>query len=140
MPPPNIDHLRGAQLRDAAADMRANRNLVPLIGDAAISALESVAIAAESASKALGPKPGSHTRLAKDSPRAQGFSMAHRLATAADQMVFFWVHRIMQEPSADKAEKNTYILFQLVDAIVTIPSDQHPLKNVYGGGAAAPGQ
>ncbi len=130
---PDKAHSLAGKLRDAAAEMRAHRNLIPLVNDAAIQTLETVAAAAEATSKALGPKPGSHTLLAKDSPRAQGFAMAIRLAASADQMIFFWVHRTMQDRTPDRALKDTYILFELVDMIVNIPSDHHPLKSVYGG-------
>jgi hypothetical protein len=129
---PDKLHSLSGKLRDAAADMRAHMDLIPLLGESAVDTLESVADAAEAASKKLGPSLGSHTKLAKDSPHAKNFAMAHRLATAADQMVFFWVHRIMQETPEAKANKDMYVLFELIDAIVTVPSDHHPLKNVFG--------
>jgi len=137
---PDKMHSLAGKLRDAAAEIRTHTNFIPLVGDAVISALEDVANAAESASKGLGPAPGSHTNLAKDSPHALDFPMAHLLATAADQMVFFQVHLIMQEAPPEKAKSDINILFQLVDSIITVPSDQHPLKNYFsgGGGTAAP--
>ena len=119
--------------------MQANSHLIPLVAGTVIDTLESAATGAELISKALRPRPGSHTKLAKDSPRAQGFAMAHQLATAADQRIFFWVHRVMQESSADKAQKDTYILFKFVDAILTVPSDNHPLKDVYQAASAKTG-
>lgn len=134
---PDKAHSLAGKLRDAADEMDANRRLIPLVADQAIGALRSLAEAAEYASQKLGPKPGSHTKLAKDSPHAQGFAMAHDLATHADQMVFFWVHRILQDPSADEADKKVYILFQLIDAIINVPSANHPLHNVYGASAGS---
>lgn len=137
---PDKLHSLSGKLRDAADEIDANKSLIPLVGDAVVSALRSVASAAEFTSDKLGPAPGSHTRLAKDSPHATGFAMAHDLATHADQMVFFWVHRIMQDPDADAADKKVYILYQLIDAIINVPSDTHPLHNVYAPVAGGPGQ
>lgn len=134
---PDKLHSLGGKLRDAAAEIDANRKLIPLVAGKVVDTLRAAAATAESGSRALHPAPGSHTYLAKDTPSAPGdFAMAHRLAIAADQMVFFWVHRVMQEMPPDKAERDTYILFDLIDAIVTVPSDHHPLRSIFSGGAA----
>jgi hypothetical protein len=125
-------HSLAGKLRDAAADMKARKELIPLIDDSLISTLEKVSAAAEAASQQMGVQPGSHTRLAKDNPHAgPNFKIALQLAAAADQMIFFYVKKIMQTPSPDKAAKQLYILYQLVDEIINVPSDHHPLKSVF---------
>jgi len=132
-------HSLAGKLRDAAEDIKANRQLIPLVADSVISTLEGVSKTAEAASRTMGVKPGSHTKLAKDSPHAGGnFPMALELATHADQMIFWYVHKIMEKSSPDKALSEINILYMLVDAIINVPSDNHPLKNVFSPQAAQP--
>ena len=129
---PDKLHSLSGKLGDAAADMDANQSLLPLGGSAIIGKLRELASLAEQASKALRPKATSHTKLAKDNPHATGdFPLALKLATAADQMVFFYVHKIMEEKSPDRAQSQIDTLYLLVDAIITVPSDHHPLKSVF---------
>lgn len=123
-------HSLAGKLNDAANEIEAHRELIPLVAEDVVNELRSAAMAAGTASWALRPKPSSHTRMAKDSPQAPGFAVAHELAIQADQMVFSLVHRIMQEPSADDADAKLYILFARIDAIVNVPSDVHPLRDV----------
>jgi hypothetical protein len=129
---PDKLHSLSGKLRDAADDMDANKRLLPPGGSAVIASLRRLAQLAEQASQALGPKPDSHTKLAKDNPHAgPNFPLALRLATVADQMVFFYVHKIMEEKSPDRAQSQIDTLYQIVDAIITVPSDHHPLRSVF---------
>jgi hypothetical protein len=132
-------HSLAGKLRDAAADMKAHKELIPLIDDSLILKLEEASAVAEAVSHQMGVQPGSHTRLAKDNPHAgPNFGMAMKLATEADRTIFWYVRRIMQTSAPDKAAKRLYILYQLVDEIINVPSDHHPLKSVFMQRQAAP--
>lgn len=125
-------HSLAGKLRDAAEDMEAHKELIPLVDDSLIKILKDASGALETASKAMGVQPGSHTKLAKDNPHAgPNFNMALKLATAADQMIFGFTRMIMEAKDPEKAEKQLYILFRLVDEIINVPSDHHPLKAVF---------
>lgn len=129
---PDKLHSLSGKLRDAADDMAAHKDLIPVGADTMIEKLRDASRAAEGASHAMHPGPGSHTKLAKDSPHAgPNFNMAIALATAADQMIFFMVHRAMETPDPDKGQRQIYVIFLLVDEIINVPSDHHPLKNIF---------
>jgi hypothetical protein len=133
-------HSLAGKLRDASEDIKAHKELIPLVAGTIISTLDAVSATAEMSSQKMGVKPGSHTQMAKDNPHAgQDFPMALELATRADEMIFWYVRKIMQKPSPDSALDNINVLYMLVDAIINIPSDTHPLKNVYAPKAASQG-
>jgi hypothetical protein len=115
---PDKAHSLAGKLRGPAAEMRAHRNLIPLIGDAAINGLEWIAGEAESASRALGPKPGSHTH---------GSAI---IAAEIEAIAGGRPGRVVSSTKGFGADPS------IADNLGR--ASHHPLKNVYGGGAAAP--
>jgi hypothetical protein len=114
------------------AEIKAHRDLMPtfVLPDAALAEFSKVADTLDAAAN-LSTGPGSHTALNKDEPGRPNFAKAHELATAADRLVFESIHRAMQASLPETSSQIVYDTYALVDSLVNVPSDSHPLKALY---------
>jgi hypothetical protein len=131
-------HSLADKIRGIVAEIRGHRDLIPplvlpepllteYLGVAAI--LEETA--AVTTGPATGPQARSHTALNKDEPTRPNFAKAHQLATAADKLVFESIHQAMQASLPETSSQIVYNTYALVDSLVNVPSDEHPLKLLY---------
>ncbi|HBL14355.1 MAG TPA: hypothetical protein DD379_23800 [Cyanobacteria bacterium UBA11162] len=69
-----------------------------------------------------------HGKLAKDqSEQGKDFQQAHALATKANQIVFAPLREIMDMGDVDAAKEALLKQLEMVDQMIAIPSDSHPL-------------
>lgn len=71
---------------------------------------------------------GGHGKLAKDqSEHGKDFQQAHDLATKANEIVFAPLRQIMDMGDVDAAKEALLTQLKMVDKMIAIPSDSHPL-------------
>jgi hypothetical protein len=133
---PDELHSLAGKLSVVAAEVEGNKRFVPFVADLVVNELREAsrrleAMSAKQGAKQPGWRMDSHTAIAKDSPSAPGFQTATQLAARADAQIFWMVRTIMEEPAADVAEQKIRRLYELVDQILTAPSANHPLKDVW---------
>jgi len=124
-------HALADKIRAITTDIRAHMDLIGgVLKELQLKKLDEIATELDAVAGAV-TGPESHTALNKDEPTRPYFAMAHKLATAADRLVFQSIHHAMQASAPEERRKLVYDTYALVDALVNIPSDAHPLKATY---------
>jgi hypothetical protein len=126
-------HSLADKIRGIVTEIRGHRDLIPetVLPDGLLDKFLKVANDLEAVAT-ITTGPSSHTALNKDEPTRPGFAKAHQLAVAADHLVFESIHRAMQASLPEASSQIVYDTYALVDSLVNIPSDSHPLKALFG--------
>lgn len=127
------------KINTIVTSIKAHRQLIPsvILPDSVLAKFANVARTADIlASVTTGPPTGSikatsHFALNKDEPTRPNFDLALRLSTEADRRVFESIHRAMEASLPDVSSQIVYDTYALIDALINIPSDTHPLKSFY---------
>jgi len=127
-------HSLADKIGGIVTEIRAHRDLIPAIvlPDVTLSGFAAIGVAFDAtAAWTAGKNAGSHTALNKDEPTRPNFAIAHQLAVAADRLVFESIHRAMQASLPEASSQIVYDTYALIDALVNVPSEAHPLKAIY---------
>jgi len=132
-------HALADKINAIVATINAHRDLIPanILPDSLLEKFTNLGKTAEAiASITTGPPTGSpnatsHTALNKDEPSRPNFALALQLSTQADHLVFESIHRAMQATLPDASAQIVYDTYAIVDALINVPSDAHPLKSIY---------
>ena len=125
-------HSLADKIRGIVSEILAHRDLAPslVLPDILLNKFLDAAANLENAAT-LTTGPTSHTALNKDEPSRPNFAKAHQLAVAADHLVFESIHRAIQASMPETSSQVVYDTYALVDSLVNIPSNSHPLKTLF---------